>query len=228
MDYRICPVCETQSERFGEFGRKARTDAQCPRCGALERHRLVWIYFKRYTNLFDGKFKRVLHIAPEKCFTIRIQELLGEGYVTADLQSPHAMVKMDIMDIPYPEHHFDAIYCSHVLEHVPDDKKAMQELLRVLKPDGWAVLLVPMLAEKTFEDPAVIDPKERLSLYGQEDHVRAYGPDYIDRLRSAGFNVKRSSAVDFLNKNEILAFGLSNSPEKRHIYYCTKSPTPIV
>src|SRR5262249_12426105 len=77
----------------------------------------------------------------------------------------------------------------HVLEHVPDDRRAMREFYRVLKPGGWAILLVPITVERTFEDPAVVDPAERLRLFGQEDHVRRYGPDYGDRLSEAGFAV---------------------------------------
>jgi SAM-dependent methyltransferase len=98
--------------------------------------------------------------------------------------NPRAMVRMDITDIQYPKDTFDVIYCSHVLEHVVDDRKAMREFHRVLRPDGWALLLVPITVEKTFEDPSVTDPEERLSVFGQEDHVRCYGPDYVERLRN--------------------------------------------
>jgi ubiquinone/menaquinone biosynthesis C-methylase UbiE len=110
--------------------------------------------------------------------------------MTADLHSP-AMVKMDITNIQFPDETFDVVYCSHVLEHVPDDRKAMREFYRVLKSNGWAVLLVPIIVEKTFEDPSIDKPKDRLRLFGQSDHVRKYGRDYVDRLRESGFSVSK-------------------------------------
>ena len=109
-----------------------------------------------------GEFERLL------------KKQLGSGYLTSDIRHPRAMVKMDITDIQYPDNPFDVIYCSHVLEHVPDDRRALSEFYRILKPTGWAILLVPIIAEKTFEDPSITDPSERLKLFGQADHVRGY------------------------------------------------------
>lgn len=131
------------------------------------------------------------------------------------------MVRMDITDIQYPDDSFDVIYCSHVLEHVQEDVKAMRELRRVLKPDGWAVLLVPITAETTYEDPAVVDPRERLEKFGQEDHVRRYGWDYIDRLRSAGFNVEMFRVSDLASDADALRLGLGQAAGE--IYCCRKS-----
>ena len=181
---RWCPVCDQSSRRFLPFGVEARPDAQCPRCGSLERHRLVWLYFANRTDLFDGNLKRMLHVAPERTFEARLRKRLGAGYLTADLFDPHVMVQMDICNIQYPEESFDVIYCSHVLEHVPDDRRALGEFGRVLKRSGWAILLVPITVDRTVEDPTVTDPAERLRLFGQDDHVRRYGPDYVDRLRA--------------------------------------------
>jgi ubiquinone/menaquinone biosynthesis C-methylase UbiE len=124
----------------------------------------------------------MLHVAPEPCFERRFRERLGKSYITGDLFDPGAMVKMDITDIKYPDQSFDVIYCSHVLEHVQDDRRAMREFHRVLKRAGWAILLVPVTAEVTFEDPAIIEPRERLEAFGQEDHVRRYGSDYLDSM----------------------------------------------
>ena len=114
--------------------------------------------------------------------------MIGEGYITADLLDPRVRVRMDITDIPYPNNFFDVIFCSHVLEHVPNDRRAMQEFSRVLKHEGWAVIMVPCFPErgKTFEDPSVTDPAERLRLFWQEDHVRLYGNDFVERLEASG------------------------------------------
>jgi SAM-dependent methyltransferase len=162
----------------------------------------------------------MLHVAPESCFESRFKERLGAGYLTADLFSPLAMVKMDITDIQYPDQTFDVIYCSHALEHVVDDRKAMREFFRVLKNDGWAILLVPITSEKTFEDSSIVDPKERQKAFGQEDHVRRYGPDYVERLRDAGFTVEITRASDLADSDEAVRMGLT--PASGEIYYCTK------
>ena len=217
---RWCPVCGMPSRKFGEYGVNPRKDALCIHCGSLERHRFVWLYFHRKTNLFDGASKRMLHVAAEQCFEGKLKKKLGEGYITADLFDPKAMIKMDVMNIQYENEYFEVIYCSHVLEHVPDDRKALREFYRVLKPNGWAVLLVPITVEKTVEDPSIKDPAERRRLFGQEDHVRSYGPDYVDRLREAGFEVKVSRVSDLVSDADAKFMGLASSGD---IYYCSKT-----
>ena len=216
---RSCPICKKSSRAFGTMGTPPRNDAMCMYCGAVERHRLTWVYLDRRTDLFNGKSKTMLHVAPEPFFEERLRNLINGSYLTADLLNPRAMVKMDITDIQYPDDTFDVVYCSHVLEHVPDDNKAMRELRRVMKPDGWAILMVPITADKTFEDPTITDPAERLKAFGQEDHVRRYGPDYLDRLREAGFSVKVTRAQDFLAEEDIVRMGIDRHEE---IFHCTK------
>lgn len=130
------------------------------------------------------------------------------------------MLKMDIMNIQFPDDFFDVIYCSHVLEHVHNDMQAMRELHRVLKKDGWAILLVPITAAKTFEDDSITDPDLRLQAFGQRDHLRRYGRDFAERLRRANFRVKVTSVSDVLAKGEIVRMGLS--PASGYIHYCTK------
>jgi SAM-dependent methyltransferase len=217
---RLCPVCGKSSRRFRQFGTVPREDAQCVHCGALERNRLLWLFLQRKTDLFDGRPKKMLHVAPESCFELRFKDRLGGDYLTADLFSPRAMVKMDITDIQYANESFDVIYCSHVLEHVLDDKQAMREFFRVLKKNGWAILLVPIFSEITFEDPSIIKPKERLKFYGHEDHVRLYGLDYADRLRESGFTVEITQICDLVNEKEAVEMGLTLFSGE--IYYCTK------
>ena len=192
----------------------------CVHCESLERHRIFWLYVQSHTDLFDGRPKRVLHVAPEKCFVEPLRERLGEGYLTADLASPRAAIKMDVMAIPFPDESFDVIYCSHVLEHVPDDRRAMREFHRVLKRDGWAVLLVPIIAKQTIEDPSIVDPQERLRIFGQEDHVRRYGPDYVDRLRDAGFDVAQYGVADLFSADQARRMGIQRY--RGRIHHCTR------
>ena len=148
---------------------------------------MIYLYLRRRTDFFGRQRKRLLHVAPERQMSHLFRQERSVDYLSADLSSALAMEKMDITDIQYPSNSFDVIYCSHVLEHIPNDRQAMRELCRVLRPDGWAILQVPILVESTLEDPTVTSPEERERLYGQHDHVRAYGLDYKDRLVEAGF-----------------------------------------
>lgn len=221
-DSRFCPVCGRSSPFFRPFGIVPRDDAQCIHCRALERHRLLWLYMSTQTHLFDGSPKKMLHVAPEPCLEPHFRERLDGGYVTADLLDTRAMVTMDITNIQFPAETFDVIYCSHVLEHVVDDRKAMREFHRVLKTSGWAILLVPITVERTYEDPSIVEPQARLQAFGQEDHVRRYGIDYVDRLRDAGFSVQSIKASEFIRGDQLVRMGLMFATDE--IFYCTKPP----
>lgn len=164
----------------------------------------------------------MLHVAPELCFIDRFEKLENIDYITADIESPLAKVKMDIHDIPFEENTFDVIFCNHVLEHVTDDIRAMSEMKRVLKPNGWAILQIPFfhpIPEKTYEDASITDPKEREKAFGQDDHVRMYGKDYADRLRSVGFDVTEDDFVQKLPKETVEKYAL---PEDEIIYLVKK------
>jgi ubiquinone/menaquinone biosynthesis C-methylase UbiE len=165
----------------------------------------------------------MLHIAPEEQLATLFRRTKSIDYLSGDL-SRTAMVRMDIRDIQYPDKTFDVIYCSHVLEHVTEDRKAMAEFYRVLKPGGWAILQVPITADHTIEDATVTSPAERERLYGQRDHVRRYGPDYKDRLVSAGFRVKVEAFAQELSQEEIHRYGLMESED---IYFCEKDSAGI-
>lgn len=216
---RECPCCQTGLRVFEPHGLVPREEAICPNCRSLERHRLIWLYLNRNTDLFDSRSKKLLHIAPELQLSRLFKAHSQIDYLSADLSSPRAMVKMDITDIQYPADTFDVVYCSHVLEHVPDDRKAMREFYRVLKPGGWAILLVPITVKETFEDPSVTSPEERERLFGQHDHVRRYGRDYVDRLREAGFTVTEDDFASRFNEKEARRYGV-----RRHdiVYLCGK------
>ncbi len=177
-----------------------RENVLSPSTLSLERHRLLWLYLQQETDFFTSEKKRkLLHIAPEQCFLKRFRNQKNLAYVTSDLESPIADVKADICDLPFENEAFDIIFCNHVLEHIPDDTKAMQELYRVLKPGGFGIFQIPqdLNRENTFEDDSITDPKERAKIFGQYDHVRVYGRDYFDKLRSIGFKVDE---VDYTKK----------------------------
>jgi hypothetical protein len=216
---RSCPVCGKSSRRFIGWGNPVRPEARCPQCGSLERHRLVWLFLHRHTDLFDGRPKRLLHLAPERGMERRLQRIPGVEYLSADLMHPAAMVKMDITDIGYPDGYFDVIYCSHILEHIPDDRRAMRELHRVLAPSGWALVQVPVTVESTFEDPTATTPEARLRLFGQADHVRRYGNDFADRLRASGFEVRTAPPAQVTTPDERRSMVLL---EEDTIFLCTR------
>jgi len=216
----ICPCCGGHFRKFLPSGIKPRPNAQCPRCGSLERHRLLWIYLKERTNFFKDNLK-VLDIAPMKFFQEKCKTLPNIDYISADISSPIAMIQMDITNINLPDEQFDCIICYHVLEHIPDDEKAMRELFRVLKQGGFAILQFPVdyNREKTFEDPNIVLPEERERVFGQNDHVRIYGKDYKDRLERAGFTVKPDNYAKELGDNTIKKYGLIKD---EIIYFCIK------
>ena len=216
-----CPVCGRHARRFKRGGAERRPGATCPFCGALERHRLLWRFLETRTRILTDPPARVLHVAPEPIFERKFRKLFGDGYRTADLFAPRVDLRMDICDIKLPDESFDLIFCSHVLEHVQDDQQAMRELCRVLDRSGTAFLLVPITAEQTREDPSITDPQERLRLFGQDDHVRRYGPDYVDRLEGAGFAVECYAVEDLASADEIAAMEL-NFPAAGKIFLCRR------
>ena len=176
-----------------------RNNVLSPSTLSLERHRLLWLFLKNETNFFTATEKlKVLHFAPEQEFYKRFKKQSNIEYTTTDLLSPLADVKADICNLPFEDNSFDIIFCNHVLEHIPDDTKAMQELYRVMKPNGWGIFQIPqdLTRETTFTDDSITDPKERAKIFGQYDHVRVYGRDYFDKLRSIGFEV---TEIDYTN-----------------------------
>jgi SAM-dependent methyltransferase len=217
---RCCPMCGSAVRRFLSYGVVRRPEAMCPVCGAMERHRLAWLFLAQHTDLLDGRPKRLLHFAPEEEFEARFRAAPAVQYLSADLVSPRAMAQADITALQFADAAFDMLFCSHVLEHVSDDRKAMTELWRVLAPGGWALFQVPVTAERTVEDPTVADPAERQRRFGQWDHVRRYGPDFADRLAAAGFTVQVVTAADLLDAAGQRRLGI---PAALAIFYCRKA-----
>jgi SAM-dependent methyltransferase len=196
----FCPLCRGSFRSFLRAGEVSRQKAKCPGCGSLERHRLLWLALARLWDSGEiGLGGALLHIAPEESLTTRLKSSFE--YLSADLDGSKAMVAMDITAIPFPENSFDAIVCNHVLEHVPQDRRALSELYRVMKPGGWGSIQVPMAGEDTKEDE-IPDIAQRILLYGQSDHVRSYGLDFMERLKEAGFTVLYISKSELLDSTE--------------------------
>ncbi len=195
-----------------------RNNVLSPSTLSLERHRLLWLYLQNETDFFQSELVsdsnpnriklrdaesssalKVLHFAPEQEFYKRFKKQTNIDYTTTDLLSPLADVKADICNLPFEDNAYDVIFCNHVLEHIPDDTKAMQELYRVLKPGGVSIFQIPQDLSRatTFSDDSIVDQKERAKIFGQYDHVRVYGRDYFEKLRSIGFKVIEE---DYTNK----------------------------
>jgi predicted SAM-dependent methyltransferase len=193
------PIDGKSFRKFLPYGyQNQRPNALSPSSLSLERHRLLWLYLKKETDFFINP-KKVLHFAPEQAFYKHLKKLTHLNYTTTDLKSPLADIKADICALPFDTDSFDVILCNHVLEHIKEDNRAMCELYRVLKPGGLAIVQVPIDLDRTitFEDDSIVDKAERTKYFGQYDHVRVYGKDYFDKLKSVGFEVE---AVDFTKK----------------------------
>lgn len=228
-----CPFCERYSTKFlpagfdipvlkekNVVGGGYRLNAKCPNCGSIDRERLIYLYLRNKSQLFYKNLK-VLHVAPEA----RLQKVFmaqpNIEYLSADLSSPLAAAQMDITDIKYEDNYFDVVICNHVLEHISDDRKAMAELYRVLKPGGWAILQVPisLSLNQTYEDPLVVSQEERERIFGQNDHIRIYAKDYKDRLEEVGFFVEIYSFANEFGESAIRKYVLSKD---ENIYICSK------
>lgn len=216
---RECPLCGNHYSKFGKGGVERRNDAKCMNCGSLERHRFLWLVLKREMKILNQTNLSVLHFAPEKYLENKLRKI-SNHYITADIEGGDVDIKVDITNIPFEKKTFDLILCSHVLEHVTDDRKALKELLRILKPDGTALIIIPVERETTYENPSVTDPEQRLKIFGQKDHVRIYGKDFINRLIESGFKVNTYLPKDLFNENEQIKYGIKIESDR--LYACSK------
>jgi SAM-dependent methyltransferase len=227
-----CPFCHLRFRRLEPRGRDLPVyaelgvvggglrEVECPWCRSNDRERLLYLFLRRHTDLFERQM-RVLHFAPEARLRRRI-ERAQRDYTPADLNMP-GVERIDITSIDRPDGSFDAIICSHVLEHVPDDRAGMRELRRVLAPGGLALLQVPIAAraEHTDEDPAAV-PEERARRFGDPTHVRLYAePDYVARLEDAGFSVRADDAVTLLGARAVKRYALEPAEK---VFLCSPEP----
>jgi SAM-dependent methyltransferase len=221
-----CPLCGCQRRKFLPYGYvTSRENALCPNCLSLERHRLLWLWLVRESDIGRGAMAlpKMLHIAPEVALMRKFKKMYAstpDRYVTADLESPLADMHFDVQQIPLEAESFDAIICNHIMEHVEDDGKALRELYRIMRRGGWGVILSPveLEREKTFEDDTITDPAERTRIFGQYDHRRIYGRDYAARLREAVFEVYDIDYKNELSKAEQELYALPAD----HLYIVCK------
>jgi len=213
---RLCPICLAEFSEYASYNR--RKHARCPNCGSVERHRASWLFLRRETELLQRRV-RMLHFAPERCLVEKIRRYPTVTHVGASYDPAKPDEGVDIQRMPYDDASFDVVYCSHVLEHVPDDRRAMRELARVLSPRGVALILVPTrAADITHEDETIVAPEERRKHFGQEDHLRAYGRDFIDRLEESGLACQVNYYNEQFSPEEQVRYGLVPEP----MYVCRR------
>ena len=203
-----CPLCRRTFRTW--LGRADQPWARrCPMCDSFPRHRVLWLWLER-RGVRPAQGARVLHLAPEPSILRRLRETPGLRVATLDLHRADVTVRADATGLPFRTASFDAVLCNHVLEHVPDDRAAMAELARVTAPGGWATLLVPVDVGRatTFEDASIVSEAAREHAFGQFDHVRLYGRDYVDRLGDAGWTVETETCRDVFDEDERRRWGL--------------------
>jgi Methyltransferase domain len=211
-----CPVCRRGARRWVSLGFPNRL---CPHCSSADRQRLMILYLENELGIAT-KPLRMLHFAAEYCYFRHFRQMSNVAYIAADLDPPKGAVRMDITDIALDSDSVDLVLCSHVLEHVQEDLKAMQEMRRVLRPGGTALIMGPVDydRESTYEDPTIMSPEARLAAFNQNDHVRIYGADFEDRLRQAGFEVEPSRYGRSLGDPTMRRYGLLGD---EIIYVCS-------
>jgi SAM-dependent methyltransferase len=224
-----CSICNHSFAKFGVYGNAKRENAFCFNCDSLERHRLMWLFLSNKLGVINSDKKvKILHFAPERTLYNLFNQMNNVDYTSCDLypeyynfDGKNKVDKVDITKIPYSDNQFDLIICNHVLEHIPDDRLAISELLRVMKPGGQAIVQVPIDYNRsvTYEDFSIISPEARLQAFGQKDHVRWYGCDYPERLRSVGFRVNEDAYASKLSSGDQYKYGIM--PEEV-IYHCLK------
>jgi SAM-dependent methyltransferase len=222
-----CPCCGGSFDRF--IPHRGRPYAKCPRCGSLERHRLLIGFLRRHTDLLVAEHS-VLHVAPEYALQRQLRRLDNLDYRSADLDSPLAMDHVDLLDMPYGDESFDVVICNHVLEHVADDRRALREIGRVLRANGYAIVMSPIdtALDCTLEDPQISSPEERHRVFGQSDHLRRYGTDFARRVADEGFEVETVSYLDESDELQIGREGLRREGgafAEDDIFVCRKVET---
>jgi predicted SAM-dependent methyltransferase len=198
-----------------------RENVLCPYDLTLERHRLMWLYLQNKSDFFTKSNLKVMHIAPEQCFHKIFKHQKNLDYTTGDLVSPIADLHFDLHQIPLEDNQYEIIFCNHVMEHVTDDLKCMQELHRIMKPGGWGIFQVPIDTNRTstYEDWSITTPEEREKHFWQYDHVRLYGTNYPNRLEEAGFTLE---TVDYGKEISTELFDRYRLPKGEMLYIVHK------
>ncbi len=216
-----CPCCGWKLRAFthGGYSLRVRPLGYCPRCNSKARHRRWWLFLQQHTNLFTQQLK-LFQVSPNYCLSRRFRALENLNYVAGDLHHHrNILLNMALPHTPIQSQTFDAVLCIHVLEHISEDRNAIRELYRILKPGGWAGISVPIhLDRPTFEDPTITSPADRERLFGETVHVRYYGYDLLDRLLEAGFKVEMFPGTE-VDPSDKLRYGLR---QDEHIFYCMK------
>jgi SAM-dependent methyltransferase len=197
-----CPVCGWRGNTFHPYvsGRHITPRANCPRCESKPRHRVLYLYLQR--ELAGGGTRTLLDFAPVPSFSRALGRLPGVRYLSADLNSRRAMLHSDLRRLGIRSESVDLLVCYHVLEHIDEDRAAMRELLRILRPDGFGVIQVPI-------DPRLASTEEWGAPNPElHNHVRQYAPDFYDRLRESGFEVTVIDAPDVVGPADVPRYGL--------------------
>lgn len=216
-----CNCCNHNFRKFIPKGRIPRQNAECPNCGSLERTRLLLIFLQNNTDILK-RSQKILHIAPEKCLSDIFKKLDTE-YTDGDIDPLMATHIVDITNIKYPDNYFDTIICSHVLGHVPDEKKGISELFRVLNRGGVAIIMTLINTNNnlTFEDENIISETDKARYYGEPNLCRLHGLDFQDRLSECGFKVNVIDYRKLIEKEVATKLSVGNG-ERELIYRCIK------
>lgn len=234
---KFCPICNQAVDRFSPYrGGWAEAPAlmrtlcvvgsdldnwACPSCNSHDRERHLYLYLKRLHLLDRFAGAAVLHFAPEKRLSRLLAQLKTARYVKADLfPSADDIQKVDMLNICFPDESFDIVLANHVLEHVGDDRRGTEEIRRVLRPGGFAILQTPYSERlhATWEDPGIDDDEARNAIYGQEDHARLFGRDIFDRFAQCGLVADIRRHDDVLADFDPVKFGL-NKQEPLFLYH---------
>lgn len=215
-----CNICESKIfawEYIGEdyeiFQNKSIAGAGkrrggCTVCGSYDRARFVYDIMKNFTEIFSGNADGILHFAPESTISNKLKKKYGEQYISADIMEGRADVVADITKLQFDNEQFEYIICNHVMEHVYEEKKAFEEIRRCLKPEGVFIFSSPICwSQKTYENNNAITARDRIKYYGQEDHVRLYGNDIVDRIEEYGFDVNLMHCSEIKSEDKIKKFG---------------------
>jgi len=222
-DNYYCICCDRSFKSFLEHGNIPRKNAKCPYCRSLERTRLLNHYLLNETDVFFGE-KKLLHFAPEYQLGENLRKALKTNYLSVDIRKGVADEVQDIQDLSFSDNTFEYIICSCVLGHIPNEAKAIDEMFRVLKPNGKAfiITLINFQSNKTYQNDSIKTPEDKLKHYTEDDLCRLHGKDFIERLNRSNVHVKEIEYSSAFSTSEKLKFSLGNT-ERELIYLVTKN-----